>query len=284
MFRSLLALGIASAACWRLSAETASLSCFPFEFRDGLLWVRVSVPQSAQPLNFLLDSGAGVSAIHLRTAKALGLKLGQRVNVQGVASSAEGFWSSRLAATAGGVALPKDYLALDLAEVSRACTCCVDGLIGADFFQGRVVQIDFVEQRIRLSPRVALTGNVSVVDLKTRRGAMLAAVQVNDAKPQWLRVDTGCASCLQWVAGGTKGPDMKPSVSIGLTELNIPSATTTVKLGAAVFASIPAGLHRRPIFSGESGLLGNGLLARFERVTLDGEKGKLVLENSRPDF
>jgi hypothetical protein len=28
----------------------------PFEFKEGLLWVKVTVPESAQPLNFLLDS------------------------------------------------------------------------------------------------------------------------------------------------------------------------------------------------------------------------------------
>src|SRR5712691_4375337 len=117
---------IVLASCSRLSAEPALLSEFPFEFREGLVWVRVVVPQSAEPLNFLLDSGAGASVINLRTAKQLGVKLGQRVDVRGVGSSTEGFWSQRLTATASGVALPKEYLAVDLAELSQACDCGVD--------------------------------------------------------------------------------------------------------------------------------------------------------------
>src|SRR5436190_1124507 len=83
---------------------------FPFEQRAGLMWLKVSVPQSSEPLNFMLDSGAGVSVINLPTAKKLGLKLGQRVDVRGVGSSTEGFWPQRMQATASGVELPKECL------------------------------------------------------------------------------------------------------------------------------------------------------------------------------
>ncbi len=272
------------AACWRVPAEDAPLAEFPFEFRAGLAWVRVAVPQSEERLNFLLDSGAGVSVVHLRTAKRLGVKLGQRVDVHGVGSSVEGFWPQRLKAAAGGVALPKDFLAVDLAELSRACECVVDGLLGADFFKDRVVQIDFDANRIRLLPSSHATGVVSVVKLKPNRGALLASVRVDDGKPQWFRVDTGCASALQWVASGRKTAAGNGGVFVGLLELDIPATTTAVKLGSITFDSVPTGLHRRPVFSGESGLLGNGLLTRFERVTFDIKAGRLVLEGHRTGF
>ena len=284
MFCRLMASVIVLATCWRLSAEPALPSEFPFEFREGLVWVRVTVPQSADPLNFLLDSGAGASVINLRTAKRLGVRLGQRVDVHGVGGSAEGFWSQRLAVTASGVALPKEYLAVDLAELSRACDCGVDGLLGADFFRGRVVQIDFVERKVRLLRSSEVAGDASVVDLKTSRGALLAAVGVNNGKSQWMRVDTGCTSALQWVASAVWGATTASGVSVGLTELEIPTTKTTVRLGSASFDSVPTGLHRRPIFPGESGLLGNGLLARFGRVTFDVKARKLVLQGRRAGF
>ena len=251
---------------------------FPFEHRAGLIWVKVSVPQSAELLNFLIDSGAGVSVVNLQTAKMLGIKLGQRVDVRGVGNSAEGFWPQRLKATADGVALPKDFLAVDLAELSRACECGVDGLLGADFFRDRVVQIDFSAKRIRLLPSSDVPNEVSVVRLKVNRGVLLASVGVDGGKSQWLRVDTGCLWALQWVTKGRSTGAQSKGVSVGLTELNIPATTTTVKLGSMIFDSVPTGLHRQPIFSGESGLLGNGLLARFERVTFDARAGRLVLD------
>lgn len=134
MSRSVRLIPVIFIALWAtlISAKPAQSSPaeFPFEHRGGLIWVRVSVPQSAELLNFLLDSGAGVSVVNLRTAKRLGMELGRRVDARGVGSSAEGFWPQRLQATAGGVGLPRECLAVDLAELSRACDCGVDGLLG----------------------------------------------------------------------------------------------------------------------------------------------------------
>lgn len=265
-------------------AAPSSLGEFAFESRSGLLWVKVSVPQSAEPLNFLLDLGAGVSVINLRTAKRLDLQLGQRVDVRGMGSGTDGFWPQRLQATAGGVELPKECLAVDLAELSRVCECGVDGLLGADFFKDRVVQIDFGARKIRLLSSRVVTGATNVVKLKVSRGALLASVAVDENKPQWLRVDTGCTSALQWVTKGRKTGAQSNGVSVGLTELNIPAMTTTVKLGSMIFDSVPTGLHQQPIFSGEAGLLGNGLLTRFERITFDAKAGRLVLDGRRAGF
>jgi hypothetical protein len=272
------------AALFAAQVQPSRSAEFPFESRAGVIWVRVSVAQSPEPLNFLVDSGAGVSVVNLQTAKRLGMKLGHRVDVRGVGSSTDGFWPQRLQATAGGVELPKECLAVDLAELSRACECGVDGLLGADFFHDRVVQIDYGASKIRLLPSSSATRSVSVVKLKVNRGALLASVGVDDGKPQWLRVDTGCASSLQWVVRGRKTATQNGGVSVGLTELSIPSTTTTVKLGSAIFDSVPTGLHQEPIFSGESGLLGNGLLTCFERVTFDTKAGRLVLEGRRTEF
>ena len=44
-------------------AQPAAPAEIPFEFRDGLIWVAVRVPQQSEPLNFLLDSGAAVSVL-----------------------------------------------------------------------------------------------------------------------------------------------------------------------------------------------------------------------------
>ena len=264
-----------------MSGASSAVGGFPFEHRDGLLWVRVNIPQAAKPLDFLLDSGAGVSVIDLRTAKQLGVQLGQRVDVRGVGSSTRGFWPQHLRVSAGGVELPREYLAVDLTELSRASGRGVAGLIGADFFRDRVVQVDFKGGMVRLLPASTRTSDTSVVNLKWRRGAMLAAVQVNESRAQWLRVDTGCASALQWVAGRATRSDTRAAMSIGLTAVSIPTGMTRVGLGMTTFDSVPTGLHRRPIFSGEAGLLGNGLLSRFERVTFDDRAGQLLLEGRR---
>ena len=283
MVRRLIASIVLCGVCWLSRAESKPLAAFPFEFRDGLMWVRVQVQSSTAPLNFLLDSGASVSVINLSTARKLGLKLAQRVEVRGVGSASKAFWPQQLTAKAGNLTLPGKYLAVDLSELSRACACGVDGLIGADFFRDRVTQIDFGTRTIRLLSSSEADIHACVVDLRPNRGALLAAVGVNSAKPQWMRVDTGCASALQWVANAAKGTKAKGSLSVGLTELDMPTTTTAVTVGSITFDSVPTGLHCRPIFDGESGLLGNGLLSRFERVTIDTRAKRLVLEGRRSD-
>src|SRR5213593_61548 len=113
-----------------VSSASTPTAEIPFEFRDGLLWVAVKVPQNPKPLHFLLDSGANVSVINLRTARELGLRLGQRVEVRGVGAITEGYWPERLAAKVGDVRLARDYLAMDLEGLGRVCNRPIDGLIG----------------------------------------------------------------------------------------------------------------------------------------------------------
>src|SRR6266542_2905941 len=57
-------------ALLNVQAAPTILAEFPFQFREGLLWIKVNVPQSQQPLNFLVDTGSGVSVINLTTAKS----------------------------------------------------------------------------------------------------------------------------------------------------------------------------------------------------------------------
>jgi hypothetical protein len=56
----------------------------PFQYRDGLIWVKVELAGSPVPLNFLLDSGASVSALDFRTAQKCGVHFGDQEPVQGV--------------------------------------------------------------------------------------------------------------------------------------------------------------------------------------------------------
>lgn len=250
---------------------------FPFQFREGLLWVEVSVPETNRPLNFLLDSGAEASVINLQTARELDLSLGQRVGVRGVGVSTEAYWCGTKSARTAGLELPSRFLALDLGKLSSSCERHVDGLIGADFFRGRAVQIDFHDRKVRLLYPDAANVAGEVVPLEVRRCGMRAKASINGKKPCWFRVDTGCASALQWVTGRVSPNNCTSKVAVGLAEMGIPQTRTTVKIGAEVLSDVETGLHARPIFEGEAGLVGNSLLSQFEAVTIDSINGRLVL-------
>jgi hypothetical protein len=182
------------------------------------------------------------------------------------------------------VELPEACLAVDLGAFGQACRRDVDGLLGADFFQGRVIQIDFAKRKLRLADSASIAAGDQAVELKVTNRALLAPLAVDGGKSKWVRVDTGCASALHWVTGEPRPLTSEQRVAIGLTELSVPTARTTVRLGETVFPSLPTGVHQRPIFPGESGLLGNGLLDRFERVTFDMPAGRLIFHRGGADY
>jgi hypothetical protein len=257
--------------------SSSPVNAIPFEYREGFLWIQVQVPQSDRPLNFILDTGADVSAINSGTAKALGLKTGNRINVQGVRATMTGHWPARLTAKAGTVVLPPEYLALDLSKLSHSCERPLDGLLGADFFRGRVVQIDFASHQIRFPDKASPAAADTVVPLGLSTNSICVSIGVNGHERQWVRLDTGCATALQWVTADTKTLRQSDKPAVGLTKLAIPQAETTISLGTTRFEHVPTGIHHTAIFPNEAGLLGNGLLSRFKTVTIDTKSARLVL-------
>jgi hypothetical protein len=276
-----LALVVFVAALVPVQGVSTTLPEFPFQFREGFLWIEVLVPQANEHLNFLVDTGAGVSVINLSTAKRLGLKLGKEVTVYGVQTMQSGYWQQHFTAKVGEMRLPDEYLALDLGKLSRSCERPVDGLLGADFFRGRVVQIDFDAKRIRLLKPTKSNKEDEVLPLQLCPCGMRVPIRVNGQKRQWVRLDTGCATALQWVTADV--PDKcKHQMAISLTEISIPQTRTRVQLGEQEFEDVPTGLHKEAIFPGEAGLLGNNLISRFSTITIDAKRGRLFLQNRPP--
>lgn len=264
------------AACFFFAGRVSAATDIPFAYRDGMICLKVDAGTAGAPLTFLLDSGAGQSVLHLATAQRLGLKLGARETVQGVDGNCPAYRVDGLAATVGHVPVPRRMLALDLQSVSTACGMHIDGLLGADFFRDHVVQIDFAAQKLRLLER----GEVSAcagqsVPLARRGDALCLRVGVNGSAPQWMRLDTGCSSALEWVAGrGVEGHGTRTSVAA--TSGSTRCIETEVLLGAERLPAVKTGVHQQPMFPGEAGLVGNGLLSQF-RVTVDASGGRLWL-------
>lgn len=248
----------------------------PFTYADGMIWMKVNVVGQHEPLNFLLDSGAEASVFDLQVAHNLGLKFGSREVVQGVQGRCVSFHVSGIDAQVATIPIARLMLALDLSPISRGCGKRIDGLVGADFFHGRIVQIDYAAQKIRLLQRSEIaSASAEMVPLARRNGALCVRVGVNGNAPQWMRLDTGCSSALELVAGRT-ATAKAARTSIAAATGSRQSVQADVKLGSEQFAMIKIGLHDEPMFAGEAGLLGNGLLSQF-RVTVDVEKSRLIL-------
>jgi hypothetical protein len=248
----------------------------PFDFRAGMIRLKVNVAGQSKALDFLLDSGAGKSVLHLGSARRIGLKLGRQEIVQGVQGSCDAYRVA-VTGTVGTAVIPRDILALDLSSISAHCGGPIDGLLGADFFRDRIVQIDFRARRVRLLQRQEMpTASGEIVPLVRRHDALCVSASVDGNDPQWMRLDTGCSGALEWVMPG-KQTRRRIGTSMAAATGSRTHIQTEVVLGTERIAGVKTGLHPRPLFAGESGLIGNGLLARF-RVTVDAAKKQLLLE------
>lgn len=239
-----------------------------------MVWLKVEA--NSRTLNFLLDSGAGASVLDSATARRLGVKLGARETVQGTDGYCNAFRVNDFTASVGGIPAPRSVLALDLSPVSQACGTRIDGLLGLDFFRGRVIQLDYGAQKIRVFERKeALSPGGQVLPLARRNGALCVRMAINGNSAEWMRLDTGCSSSLEWVASERK------LCRTGYTSIAASTGSprciqTHVKLGNEQFTGVRTGLHSRSLFSGEAGLLGNGLLSKF-CITIDADRSKLIL-------
>jgi hypothetical protein len=160
--------------------------------------------------------------------------------------------------------------------VSKACGIRIDGLLGADFFRDQVVQIDFAGQKLRLLKREEVGADAGqALPLSRRNDALCIRVGVNGSAPQWMRLDTGCSGALEWVtAGGVGRRSAETSVATAAASPKL--IETEVLLGTERVTAVKTGVHRQPMFAGEAGLVGNGLLSQF-RVTVDAAGGRLLL-------
>ena len=259
-----------------LSVRSEVLADIPFRYRDGLLWLKVEVAGKKELLNFLLDSGAGVNAIDLQTATNLRVQLGNRQTVQGVNGQAFAYRVNDLQAVSGGVVLPKSVLAIDLRTISDCCHQHIDGILGVDFFRGRIVQIDFHAGRVRLLKDCDVDlAHCEMLPIKMCNDAFCVPVRVAANPAQWMRLDTGCDAALEWVVSETAKRHV-----IGLSDVPILYIRTSAQLGKHCFNAVTAGIHTKRIFPGEAGLLGNALLSKF-RLTIDEPRGRVIFEEAR---
>jgi hypothetical protein len=188
-----------------LFARSEVLGEIHSQYRNGLIWLKVDVTGKSEPLNFLLDSGAGISAIDLRTARRLEIHLGNQQIVEGVNGQGFAYRVNDLQAVCGGIALPKSVVAVDLRALSDCCDQPVDGILGVDFFRSRIMQIDFTEGRVRIlekcDPNLA---NCEILPIRMCNDAFCVPVRVAGNPAQWMRLDTGCDVALEWVVSKTE--------------------------------------------------------------------------------
>ncbi len=244
----------------------------PFDFVDGYILLHASV--DAHPVTLILDSGASASVLSLEAARRLHLALGEPQPVDGVDASATAYKIDPASPSANGVPLGKVGLAIELRNAAQLCSEPVDGLIGANFFKGRVTEIDYAHKRLRLLADAPAGGES--LPLRAENGVYCLPVSVNGSKPRWTRLDTGCNDALHWVVPRLAAAQARRGVSIGFITDTQDETLTAIRLGRLALPHVETALHGSAIFPGEAGLLGSEVLAQY-RVTIDARGGRIFL-------
>ena len=264
-----------------LSAQAEPVRELPFIYADGLIWLKAECVGRKEPLHFILDSGASVSAIDLRMAHACGVRLDDRQSITGVSGRSTAYVVKGLQVEVGGAALTNPILALDLGAISERCHRPVDGILGVDFFRKYAVRIDFNAEKIwLLKDSDVKSANGVALPIKMRNGAFCVPLRIaGKSELQWMRLDTGCDSALEWVVTGTEKQRMNEP-SIGLETPAVQYIKTSAWLGNRCFSGVTAGIHTKSIFPHEDGLVGNGLLSKL-CVTIDEQRSRGIFERAR---
>lgn len=249
----------------------------PFRTHRGMILVEATVQDSPRALQFILDSGSGETVLAKRAATELGLALtgGERIRTVHGAGNASRAASTllRLGASANPFRFHTSPLVVDLAAESRSLGTGIDGLLGADFFHGRSIKIDFKNSRLHLSPDGKPGQQATRLPLSRSRGAMFVELTAADSRLERVRLDTGCCRSLCWSPPG--GSSLRSLWRDGKT-LNI-----DVNFGPLVMTDIPSDVYRRPLFAGEDGLLGTALLSRFDSVWIDAVNNRITFDTVR---
>ena len=175
---------------------------------------------------------------------------------------------------------PKSVLAIDLRALSGRCERHVDGILGVDFFRGRIVQIAYNEGRARILEKCDPNlPNYQILPVRICNDAFCVPVRVAGNPAQWMRLDPGCDVAMEWVMSKAEKRPTGES-SIGLSGKSPRCLRTSVQLGKQCFKAVTLGVHTEPIFPGEAGLLGNGLLSKF-RITIDQPGKRVIFENQK---
>jgi len=263
------------------STPAASAQSIPFEFVDGFIVLQAQLNSPREHVNLILDSGAGASVLSLSSAHRLNLSLGRSQTVQGVGMRTQAYELNRISAEANGVKLGRIQLAVDLSNATQLCSMPIDGLVGIDFFANRVVEIDFATKTVRLLSPAALDSAGNRLSLKPMNGTFCIPIQVNGSKSRWARFDTGCNDALHWTVPRTKSKDVAPNLSIGFLTDATDLAPSTLQIAGHTLANIQTSLHAQPLFPGETGLVGTGVLSQFI-VTTDLAHGQIFLRPANP--
>lgn len=287
----------------------------PIQIDNNLVFVEVEL--NGRPKSFILDTGAP-TIVDQRAAQEARLETRLFAQTDGIGATPSPVYrlqGGRL--SVAGVATPSP-IAIPLAGVERCFNAValdveggehdptaarpggprrVDGILGREFFNDHVVQIDYAASRVRFWPKgqgpstagvslpLQLTASHMFVDVRL-------AARGKPAVPAHLMVDTGFALPFGLVRPFIEANGLGPPAGVGapwtscglngeVAEPSVKATLDRVELGPLRVEAPVTEYSRTVMATSFDGYLGGAALRRW-RVTVDVPGRRLMLEDPAP--
>jgi hypothetical protein len=280
----------------RFTSGNSALN-IPLEIDNNIILMQVSV-NGARPLRFIFDTGASHTVLHSRRGAELGLKPEEQVTGTATGGAIEGSLTSGVSLKVAGAEVSNQQIGLIDFPVPPGFE--FDGVIGYDFINAFVVEIDYLNKIMNLydSRTYSYRGRGEVIPLvldDRRIPLMHVTITPPAGTPlnALLGVDTGADRAFIFNNSFVKKnglvaalTNIKESAGRGAggEQQIVVGRAKTAQLGRFVFTNPTVGLVRDPERDGAAkegdGVIGGEIFRRF-KVIIDYSRRQMILEPNK---
>jgi hypothetical protein len=270
-----------------------------FELSGDLILLKVRVNRS-KPLHFIFDTGAGISVIDPQSARALGLRPKGKLKLDATGGSVQSGLIQRVSLSVSGAAVFNQTLAtIDLDAFAPLFGFKIDGIIGHDFINNFVVEIDYASRVMNLFETRGYkyhgAGESIPIEIVEKTPFVRGRIVLNGREPieGKFEIDTGGTGILnlntpfvnkhkmlETLAKSTEGKMGGAGGSASTVKAHVPAVAMgsfAIKDPLVVFARGTEGSESSTEYDGS---LNNGFLSEF-KVILDYSHSQMILERNR---
>jgi len=302
---AILILGLSPMPCVKVQLDESTrneglLASIPFQLYGNVILMELSVDESS-PLNFIFDTGAGGTVINARTADRLDIVGDETVSREGATGMAEIVQSTDHIVYVEDVSFQDVTLGIaELGHIEKRIGTPIDGVIGWLILSQYAVRIDYDAMLIEIydNNRFEYDFGDSGYALEVQGTAIFTnvttAFKSGNTFTGKVLVDTGAGSTFYFNTPFIEENDLLAEVDTYYereteslsTETSHVYTTMLAELNISEheFSTVPANIAIAEAgassWSGPMGILGNGVLKRFN-VFIDLQQKRMSLEPNR---
>jgi predicted aspartyl protease len=278
------------------------LESIPIRFVENYIFIELKINDSEKPLNFLFDTGAGITVIDTQIAEQLSLDIDGEslIHTSGKSLLSKESASNTIKIGKSVVLEDSNLILLDLSHLSDYLNTNVDGVIGYDLLNEYVIETNIDRKEIRMYDfnTFSYQGKSEPIILTRLEsnlfGIMINVIPRNGKVPVELnfQIDTGADNYLSFhkktvqqfnLVDSTKNHSSRKGFGADSTiSSNIRSKVKLVSFGGKRWKNIPVMFEVDPLNKRDNsladGLIGQRLLLDFN-IIYDLEKRLIYLES-----